>query len=109
MEPSALAAIAVSAAVGVCLGRVLARRQGEAWTAGVKQLVDAIGAAGTAERDETLRAAEVGAREEALAVGAAFEASCRAREADLDAAHERLARREEDLRAREARFDVARD
>src|SRR5215831_13695961 len=109
MDPSALAAIVVAAGVGIWLGRVLARRQAEAWAAGVKQVVGAIGAAAAAERDETLRAGEINGREEARTLGAAREAGCQAREAQLDGARERLLQRTERLRLDEARLEVSRE
>src|SRR5437763_1423607 len=48
----------VVAAVGVYLGRLVARRQAEAWSAGVRELSAAIQAAAAAERAEVLRGAK---------------------------------------------------
>ncbi len=94
--PGVLAALAVVAA-GAWLGRLMVRRQAEAWSAGVRSVVRAIGDAAKAAQAETLRAAELAAREEALAMGAAFEATCLEREAALATAAARLRRREEAL------------
>ena len=50
-------------AAGVLLGKRIALREAEAWTASVRHVADAIRAAGAEESKETLRAAEVeGAR-----------------------------------------------
>src|SRR5262249_12741141 len=85
--------------VGAWLGRLVARRQAEAWAAGVRGVVEAIRAAAAAERAEALKAAEVAGRDEARAAGAAFESFCAVREAELEAAGARVARREAELEA----------
>ena len=101
--------------VGIWLGRLIARRQAEAWSIGVRQVTQAMGGAARAEQAEILRAAEVTAREEALATGAAHEARARAREVELAAAEARLRRRattlavdQVELAARRAQLDAAR-
>ncbi|HET6150741.1 MAG TPA: Rnase Y domain-containing protein [Polyangia bacterium] len=109
------AAAAALVGVGAWLGRLITRRQAEVWSIGVRQVTQAIAAAARAEQAEILRAAEITAREEALATGAAHEARARTREVELSAAEARLRRREAalavdegELDARRARLDAAR-
>jgi ribonuclease Y len=107
-----LALIALAGAVvglGLWLGRLVARRQAEAWSAGVRQVTEAIRAAARAEQAEILRTAEVAAREDALATGAAFETTCRDREDALAAVKARLGRRDADLAAHAAELETRRE
>jgi ribonuclease Y len=95
-------------AAGVLLGKRIALREAEAWSAGVRHVADAIRAAGAEETRETLRAGAIAGREEARARGSAFEAFCQVREAELAAIEARLGRREADLAAAAARVAAAR-
>jgi ribonuclease Y len=108
MGPLVALAVAVLA-IGAWLGRLIARRQTDAWSYGVNQVTQAIAAAGKAEQLEILRAAEVAARDEALTTGAAFEASCHEREAQLSATEGRLRRREAALAVERAELDARRE
>src|SRR5262245_24049280 len=94
-------------AAGVWLGRLAARRQAEAWTAGVRGVVDAIKGAAAAERSEALKAAQLSGRDDALTRTMAFDTFCQVREAELGAAAARVARREADLAAEEHRVEDA--
>jgi len=109
-----LVALGVVAA-GAWLGRLIVRRQAEAWSSGVRSVTRAIADAARAEQAEILRAAELSAREEALAAGAANEAQSLEREAELAKAGARVRRREEtvavdagDLDARRAQLGAPR-
>jgi ribonuclease Y len=84
-------------AAGVLLGKRIALREAEAWSAGVRHVADAIRAAGAAESQETLHAGEIAGREDARARVSAFEAFCQVREAELGKIQGRLARREAEL------------
>jgi ribonuclease Y len=95
-------------AAGVWLGRLIARRQAERWSAGLRQVTQAIAGAARAEQAEILRGAEVTAREEELAAGAAHDARAHAREAELAAAEGRLRRREAALAAEQAELTARR-
>ena len=102
-------------AAGAWLGRLMVRRQAEAWSSGVRGVTRAIADAARAEQAEILRAADLATREEALAAGAAYEARSLEREAELAAASARLRRHEEalavdtaDLDARRARLGAPR-
>jgi hypothetical protein len=106
----ALIAMAVVVlAAGAWLGRLIARKRVEAWSIGVRQVVQAIGAAARAEQIEILRAAEIAAREDALTTGAAFEARCRGRESELAAAGGQLHRREAALAVERVELDARRE
>ena len=59
-------------AAGVLLGKRIALREAEAWSAGVRHVADAIRAAGAAESQETLRGGEIAGREEGRARVSAF-------------------------------------
>jgi ribonuclease Y len=96
-------------AAGILLGKRIALREAEAWSAGVRQVADAIRAAGAEESKETLRAGEIAGREEARGRVSAFEAFCEVREAELDTVKGRLGRREADLTAAAARLTAARE
>jgi ribonuclease Y len=96
-------------AAGVLLGKRIALREAEAWSAGVRHVADAIRAAGAAESQETLRAGEIAGRDEARARISAFESFCQVREAELDTIKGRLARREGDLAAAASRLAAARE
>jgi ribonuclease Y len=85
------------AAAGLLLGKRIALREAEAWSAGVRQVADAIKAAGAEECREILRGGEISGREEARAKLDAFEAFTHVREAELETISGRLARREADL------------
>ncbi len=105
----------VALAAGAWLGRLMVKRQVEAWSSGVRSVTRAIADAARSEQAEILRAAELAAREEALAAGAAYEARSLEREAELTAASARLRRHEEalavdtaDLDARRARLGAPR-
>ncbi|MEA2698877.1 MAG: ribonucrease [Myxococcales bacterium] len=95
-----IAQIVAVAAAGIMLGRLVARRRAEAWSAGMRQVTQAIGAAAATEREEILRTAAISARDEARGLGAAFETFCQVREAELAAVQARVARRSEELAAR---------
>jgi ribonuclease Y len=95
-------------AAGVLLGKRIALREAEAWSAGVRHVADAIRAAGAAESKETLQAGEIAGREEARAQVDAFEVSCQVREAELWAVEARVAKREAELAAGAARLAAAR-
>jgi len=95
-------------AAGVLLGKRIALREAEAWSAGVRHVADAIRAAGAEESKETLRAGEIAGREEGRARVSAFEAFCQVREAELETIKGRLARRENDLAAVLERLAAAR-
>src|SRR4051812_21030494 len=105
----ALALGAALLAAGGVLGRRAACPRAEAWAAGVRRVADAIRAAAVAESAEVLRSAEIAAREEALATGAAFDAACAAREAELASAQGRLRRRESDVAAHESELGARRE
>ncbi|HEX3697763.1 MAG TPA: HDIG domain-containing protein [Polyangia bacterium] len=95
-------------AAGVLLGRLVARRRAEAWSAGVRQVSQAIAAAAATERAEILRTAEISARDEARGLGAAFETFCQVREAELATAQARVGKRVEDQAARTAQIATSR-
>jgi len=95
-------------AAGVLLGKRIALREAEAWSAGVRHVADAIRAAGAAESQETLRGGEIAGREEGRARVSAFEAFCQVREAELETIKGRLERREADLLAAADRLGAAR-
>jgi len=95
-------------AAGVLLGKRIALREAEAWSAGVRHVADAIRAAGAAESKETLQAGEIAGREEARARVDVFEVSCQVREAELCAVEARVAKREAELAAGAARLAAAR-
>jgi len=107
MMDSSLVALMTSAvfaaAVGLWLGRRLARRRAEAISAGVREVTAAIARAAAAERAEILRAGEVNGREEARTLIAAADSLRQARAAEIDARARRLAERRSDLTAFEAR------
>src|SRR5450432_857055 len=84
---------------GVLLGKRIALREAEAWSAGVRHVADAIRAAAAEESKETLRAGEIAGREEARGKLSAFESFCHVREAELEASKSRVGRREADLAA----------
>jgi ribonuclease Y len=86
-------------AAGVLLGKRIALREAEAWSAGVRQVADAIRAAGGAESKELLRGGEIAGREEALAKLSAFESFCQVREAELTTIQGRLDHRAAELAA----------
>ena len=101
MSIGLLIAIAVAVgAAGALLGWVAARQQARAWTAGVRQVVEAIRAAAVTEKAEILRAAEVSAREEARGASAAFDTICQVREAELRTGETRAEHRAQELAAR---------
>src|SRR5260221_13759811 len=77
-------------AAGILLGKRIALREAEAWSAGVRQVANAIRAAGVAESKELLRGGEIAGREEALAKVSAFESFCQVREAELATIQGRL-------------------
>jgi ribonuclease Y len=107
---AALVPIAVAVVVGgVVLGRIVARRQAEAWATGVRGVVEAIRGAAAAERTLALKAAELSGREQALALGSAFETFAAVREAELGTVLERVLRREGELEAQLARHDARRE
>jgi ribonucrease Y len=111
-ELSVAAVVALAAAFGAAgawLGRLAARRQAEAFAAGVRRVAEAVAAAAAAERAETLHAAEVAGREESRALVAAFETSSQAREVQLDAVLARVSRREADLARADADLRAARE
>jgi ribonuclease Y len=95
-------------ASGVLLGKRIALREAEAWSAGVRHVADAIRAAGAAESQETLRAGEIEGREEGRARVSAFEAFSQVREAELETIKGRLVRREADLVGAADRLATAR-
>ncbi len=95
-------------AAGILLGKRIALREAEAWSAGVRQVADAIRAAGVAESKELLRAGEFAGREEALAKVSTFESFCHVREAELATIAGRLAARDAELAAGAARLAEAR-
>jgi ribonuclease Y len=95
-------------AAGILLGKRIALREAEAWSAGVRQVADAIRAAGVAESQELLRAGEFAGREEALAKVSAFESFCQVREAELATIAGRLAARDAELAAGAERLAAAR-
>ncbi|HVU53064.1 MAG TPA: Rnase Y domain-containing protein [Polyangia bacterium] len=95
-------------AAGVLLGKRIALREAEAWSAGVRHVADAIRAAGAEESKETLRAGEIAGREEGRGRVSAFESFCQVREAELQTIEGRLARREADLAAAAERLAAAR-
>ncbi|MDB4980274.1 MAG: hypothetical protein JWM82_1026, partial [Myxococcales bacterium] len=95
-------------AAGILLGKRIALREAEAWSAGVRQVADAIRAAGVAESQELLRAGEFTGREDALARVSAFESFCQVREAELATIAGRLAARDAELAAGGARLAEAR-
>jgi ribonuclease Y len=97
------------ASAGILLGKRIALREAEAWSAGVRQVADAIRAAAVAESKETQRAAEIAGRDEALAQVSAFEAFCQVRAAEIEVIEGRLARREADLTAAATRLAGARE
>src|SRR5579863_6626143 len=109
MWAGAVLGLAVVIAAGLLLGKRIALREAEAWSAGVRQVADAIRAAGAAESQETLRAGEIAGREEARARASAFEAFCQVRESELATIGARLGRRESELSAAAARLAAARD
>src|SRR5450432_2559470 len=94
---------------GILLGKRIALREAEAWSAGVRHVADAIRAAGAEESKETLRAGEIAGREEARGKVSAFEAFCQVREAELEGIKARVARREAELAAAAARLATARE
>jgi ribonuclease Y len=96
-------------AAGVLLGKRIALREAEAWSAGVRQVADAIRAAGAAERRETLHAGEIEGREDARARVSAFESLCEVRAAEHETLKVRLSRREAELAAATARLGTARE
>jgi ribonuclease Y len=96
-------------AAGILLGKRIALREAEAWSAGVRQVADAIRAAGAAESKETLRAGEIAGRAQARAQVSAFEAFCQVRAVELEAIEGRLARRETELGAAAGRLAAARE
>jgi len=96
-------------AAGVLLGKRIALREAEAWSAGVRQVADAIRAAAAEESRETLHAGEIAGREEARARVSAFESFCQVREAELGTIEARLARREAELAAAAARLEASRE
>src|SRR5258708_8459238 len=101
MSVGLLIALGVAvAAAGVVLGRLVARQRAQAWTAGVRHVVEAIRAATTTERAEILRTAEISARDEARGLSAAFDTFCHVREAELRAVEARAGRRTEEIAAR---------
>jgi ribonuclease Y len=104
-----VALIVAVVAASVLLGRLAARRQAEAWLTGMRRVADAIRAAAAAERTEALRAAEISGRDEARALGAAFDTFCQVREAEIAAITERLARREAALESAQAALAGARE
>jgi len=87
---------------GLLLGRIVARRRAEAWSAGMRQVTEAIRGAADTERVEILRTAEISARDEARGLGSAFESFCQVREAELSTVQTRVSRRVEDLAGRTA-------
>src|SRR5450432_3127286 len=95
-------------AAGVLLGRRIAINEAEAWSAGVRQVAEAIRAAGAAESKETLHAGEIAGRQEARERVSAFEAFCQVRAAEHETIRGRLGRREADLAAAAARLATAR-
>src|SRR5712671_3351607 len=96
-------------AAGVLLGKRIALREAEAWSAGVRQVADAIRAAAAEESRETLQAGEIAGREEAWARVSAFEAFCQVREAELGTIETRLARRDAELAAAAAGLVASRE
>src|SRR5262245_43331231 len=96
-------------AAGILLGRRIALREAEASSAGVRQVADAIRAAGTEESRELLRAGEIAGREEARGRLDAFESFVQVREAELEAVVGRLERREVELAAALERLAGARE
>jgi ribonuclease Y len=96
-------------AAGVLLGKRIALREAEAWSAGVRHVADAIRAAAAEESKETLRAGQIEGREEARARVSAFEAFCQVRETEIETIRGRLARRDADLATAAARLAAARE
>jgi ribonuclease Y len=97
------------AAAGVLLGKRIALREAEAWSAGVRAVADAIRAAGAEECKEILRGGTISGREEGRERLDAFEAFVQVREAELEIVAGRLARREADLTAALERTSLARE
>ncbi|HEX4405778.1 MAG TPA: Rnase Y domain-containing protein, partial [Polyangia bacterium] len=96
-------------AAGVLLGKRIALREAEAWSAGVRHVADAIRAAGAAETREMLHAGEVEGREDARARVSAFESFCLVRAAEHETIEGRIARREAELATAAARVVTARE
>jgi ribonucrease Y len=96
------ASVVVAVAVGLWLGRRLARHRAEAISAGVRQVTAAMARAATVECAGILRAGEIDGREEARALGAAAESSRQVREAEIEARIRRLAERQSAQRLSDA-------
>jgi ribonuclease Y len=109
MWMSAVMGVFFVVAAGVLLGRRIALREAEAWSAGVRQVAGAIVAAGVAESTEITRGGEIAGREDALAKVSAFEAFCQVREAELETIAARVSRREEALAAMVDRLAATRE
>ena len=98
--PAWLIAAAAVAGIGAWLGRRAAGRQAAAFAAGVKVVLEAMARAAGVQRKEILRAAEIGARDEARALGAAADSFCQVREAELEVRARRVADRQAELATR---------
>jgi ribonucrease Y len=98
-----------AAALGVWLGRRVARQRAEALSAGVRQVTAAIARAAAAECAELLRAGEINGAEEARAAGAAAEAAQQKRAAEIDVRARRLGERQAAQIAAEARANDSRE
>jgi ribonuclease Y len=103
-----LVAAVILIACGIWLGRRAAVRQAEVLAAGTQAVLTAIAAAAAAERIEKLRAAEIGARDDARALSAAADTFCQVREAEIDARARRLAERAVELETRAHAMDERR-
>jgi ribonuclease Y len=103
-----LALAAVAAGAGAWLGRRLAWQRARLLSAATQELTAAIARAAETERAETLRAAEVLAREEASAATVPLRAELAARRVELDARAASLARRAAEQRELGAQADAAR-
>src|SRR5580698_4639206 len=93
---------AVTAGLGLWLGRRLAHQRAVLLSAGIRQLTAAMARAAVMERAEMLRAAESNGRDEARAAGAAAEGALQTRAGQLEAQRRALEGREEERAQLEA-------
>jgi ribonuclease Y len=107
--PGAILGVFFVVAAGILLGRRIAINEAAAWSAGVRQVADAIRAAASEESREIVRAGEIAGREEGHALVSNFEAFVQVREAELEATARRIERREADLAAAAERLTAARE
>ncbi|HSY39622.1 MAG TPA: hypothetical protein VLA79_08840, partial [Polyangia bacterium] len=98
-----------AAAIGVWLGRRVARQRAEALSAGVRQVTAAIARAAAAECAEILRAGEINGAEEARAAGAVAEVAQQKRADEIDARVRRLGERQAAQTVAEARANDSRE